>query len=306
MFFRFLDEDSEYDDYPFHERIELPDVEVKGAADRDEMLTSEDIETLKDAATNPRDRALINLLADVGGRIMMVLSLRRGDVHLDDDEPYFEPNTDVVDGHKDLASTEIPILYSRAELRTYVRHHHPDKANPKAPLWPSRRSYDYENPQACALGDDRARDILKECADRAGIDKPVNPHNFGRTGATRMSNSDRLTDKEIRQVLGWADNRPMEFYDTTRESERNSAIHQALGFSDGTEDDGSELDMEIRGCGECREQNPGTARYCQRCGNPVTEDARKLTDDAEDTVVGSAIEEPDDARRELKGRSSAR
>lgn len=301
VFFRYLDELEEHADYPFYDDISLPDLEVQGSANREEMLSGDEIEALKDAARNPRDRAFIALLADIGGRVTMLLSLRVGDVHLDGDEPFFEPNQDVEDGHKDLESTEIPILYSRAEVRTFVRHHHPDKATADAPLWPLLRGYDYEDPQSSAMGDDRARDVLKECAARAEIEKPVNPHNFRRTGATRMSNSDRLTDKEIRQVLGWADNRPLEFYDLTRESERNSAIHQALGFSEGSEEDGSELDMEIRVCGECREQNAATAHYCQRCGEPLTEDARSTTDAAEDTVTGNAIDEDDPSKRDLKG-----
>ncbi|WP_284008128.1 tyrosine-type recombinase/integrase [Haloarcula pelagica] len=302
VFFRFLDESDDWGDYPWHEDVELPTLEMSGAGSREEMLSGEDIEALKDAATCPRDRALIALLADIGGRIGMVLSLRRKDMHLDGDEPYFEPNAEVVDGLKDLDSTQIPVLYSRAEVRTYLRHHHPDKGNPSAPVWALERGYDHDNPQQSAVGDDRVRDVLQGCADRAGIAKPVNPHNFRRTGATRMSNSDRLTPQEIIQILGWSDDRPLEAYDQTTESERNSAIHEALGFSQGNGgSDEDELAFEHIVCGNCREEIESTAQFCPNCGHETDDAARQLKEDAKDDVSGDAINEPDSDRRELKG-----
>jgi len=44
-----------------------------------------------------------------------------------------------------------------------------------------------------------------------------------------MSNADRLTPQEIIQIMGWADDRPLEFYDLTEERERNAQIHETLG-----------------------------------------------------------------------------
>lgn len=302
IFFRFLDEAEDYGDYPWHEDVELPTLEMSGAGSRDEMLTGDDIEALKDAAKCPRDRALIAMLADIGGRIGMILSLRRKDMHLDGDEPYFEPNEDVVDGLKDLDSSQIPLLYSRAEVRTYLRNHHPDKSNPNAPVWAVRRGYDYEDPQSCAVAGDTVRDILGDCGDRAGIDKPVNPHNFRRTGATRMSNSDRLTPQEIMQILGWADDRPMEAYDQTTEAERNSSIHQTLGFSDGSDgSDDDDLALEHVVCGTCREEIDASATFCPNCGAETSEEARVLKEDAKDDVADDAISDPDPERRDLKG-----
>jgi len=302
VFFRFLDESEDYGDYPWHEDVELPTLEMSGAGSRDEMLSGEEIEALKDAANRPRDRALIALLADIGGRIGMTLSLRRKDMHLDGDEPFFEPNTEVVDGLKDLGSSQIPVLYSRSEVRTYLRQHHPDKGNPNAPVWAIAKGYDYENPQQCAVSGDRVRDMLEECAARADIDKPVNPHNFRRTGATRMSNSDRLTPQEIIQILGWSDDRPLEAYDQTTESERNSAIHEALGFSDGeTTGEGDDLAFEMIVCGNCRAEIEASSQYCPNCGEATTEDARATTEEAEDDVVDDAIDETDPDKRDIKG-----
>jgi len=296
LFYRYIDERASYDDYPFHDAIELPDVEVKGTSSRDEMLSGEDIEALKDAARHPRDRALIAFLADIGGRITMALSLRVGDLELDGDEPSFTPNDDVVDGLKDLDVDEIPILHSRAELRTYVRHHHPDPV-PEAPLWAKLRGYDPDARQESAVSGTRIRTMLKDCRDRAGIDKPVEPHNFRRTAATRLSNADRLTPQEIQQITGWKDSVLFEMlstYDLTTDSERNSGIQRTLGFSKGNGGDEEDLAVQSIPCGTCREMNPSSARYCSNCGAAMDEaaqaEARQTEDETfEDTTTAASV-----------------
>lgn len=271
VFFNWLGEDPEYGAFPFGERIELPSRDVKGAASEDEMLTPDEVEAMKEAATYARDRAIIDLLADVCPRVTLLLGLRVGDVDLKGDEPSFTPNPEVDDGHKGVDDDPIPILYSRAELRTWVRHNHPDPRD-HAPLWPVLRGYDEENPQESALGDDRLRDMLKKTAARAGVDKPAKPHHFRRTALTRMSNSDRLTPQEIQHIAGWADQRMLEVYDYTTAEERNSQIQQSLGFSDGREDD--RPTVEVVTCPNCRSQVSSATNFCPQCGDAVDEDVR--------------------------------
>lgn len=283
-FYRFLDAEPEYPAFEWHEDIELPKMRAKGSSERDLMLTVEEVESLKDCTRNPRDRAIISLLADIGGRITLLLSLRVGDVHLDDEQPYFTPNGTLPDGLKHFSSTRVPILYSRAELRTYLRHDHPEPGADDAPFWAVRRGYDPDNRESCAVGGDRIRDMLKAAADRAGIDKPVDPRHFRRTAVTRMSNSDRLNPQEIVQVTGWTSNEMLDTYDYTDEDERNSQIHSRLGFSDGAGDeDGDQLAPVV--CGNCREQVASSSHYCPNCGEPASEEARATEDEIESDAV---------------------
>ncbi|MWG34785.1 tyrosine-type recombinase/integrase [Halomarina oriensis] len=302
LFFRYLDGRDSYDAYAFHDDIELPEVEVRGASNRDAMLTGEEIEAIKDATTNARDRALVSLLGDIGGRIGLVLSLRVGDVHLDGDEPYLTPNTDVEDGLKDLSLEAIPILHSRADLRAWLRHPHPAPDMDEAPLWAIRRGFDRDEAQQCALSDSRARNLIRDAAERAGVKKPTDPHNFRRTAATRLSNSDRLTPQEIQSITGWKSSTLSEMidvYDYTSDAERASAIHQALGFSAGTEDDENALTLESLPCGTCRETVSTSADYCPNCGAPQDEVARKVKDTAENEAVEDIASAETDIERLL-------
>lgn len=295
VFYNWLDDDPDYGDYGFGDRITLPSRDVQGAASEDEMLTPEEVESLKAAANHPRDRALIDLLADVCPRVTLLLGLRVGDVSLGGEEPSFTPNPNVEDGHKGVDDDPIPILYSRGELRSWINQHHPDSRS-HAPLWPVRKGYDPEAPRECALGDDRLRDMLGECAERAGLEKPAEPHHFRRTALTRMSNSDRLTPQEIQHIAGWADKRMLEVYDYTSAEERNSAIHQSLGFSDG-ESDGVDAGMNPVSCPNCRTTVSSAAHFCPQCGDAVDEETRADVEDRKSRADEEKItaDDPDEA-----------
>jgi integrase len=294
VFFNWLDDEPDYGDFPFGERIEMPTRDVQGAADEDEMLTPDEVEAMKTAANYARDRAIIDLLADVCPRVTLLLGLRVGDISLEGEEPSFTPNDDVADGHKGVDDDPIPILYSRAELRTWIRHNHPDPRD-HAPLWPVLRGYDEENPQECALGDDRLRTMLSECAERAGIDKPAEPHHFRRTALTRMSNSDRLTPQEIQHIAGWSDQRMLDTYDYTTAEERNSEIHQSLGFSDGREDDRPTVNPVT--CPNCRSTVSSATNFCPQCGDAVDEEIRTEVEETQAEIDERKLtaEDPEEA-----------
>jgi len=294
VFFDWLDDEPGYGSYSFHDSIDLPTMDVDGAGARDEMLSPEEIEALKGAARTPRDAALIDFLADTALRVTALLSLRVGDLDLEGDEPSFVL-PELEDGDKGAGDVARPILYSRGELRAYLTNHHIDPRE-EAPLWPvAHRFYDYDAPQSCAVGDDRVRAMLAQCAERAGIDKPVNPHNFRRTALTRLSNSDRLTPQEIQHIAGWADQRMLEVYDYTDDEERNAAIHEAAGFSDGSTDSGP--DLTPNHCPDCRTTVSSTTHYCPQCGTDLSEPASEAKAEQRDGLLDDLVEIDDPAAR---------
>jgi integrase len=297
VFYKWADVQPDLPDIDWVDRIELPDIELEGAADRDEMLLPDEIETLKDACENPRDRAIIAFLADTALRVAALCSLRVGDIDLDGEEPSFSPNEDAV-ALKSLDRDDLPILYSRAELRTWLRTHHPDPRD-EAPLWPTLVGYDPENPHDHALGGDGLRSMLRRVAGRTDVEKAVEPHNFRRTAATRLSNSDRLTPQEIVHVMGWSDERMLDVYDYTTDAERSSQIHQQLGFSDGATDDDESFDLSPVTCWNCKATLSSSARFCERCGVAVDGDAKEARDDVQDALDEDLLHLDDATKREL-------
>jgi integrase/recombinase XerD len=282
LFLRYLHENPEYDEYPFWD-ITLPDTGVERTRENVEeldLLTEDEITALKDAAkqhnTAARDRALIDFLADTGGRITLVLQLRVGDIQgLNTDYPEYTPNEEAVTGHKTIdEGDELPIMHSRAELRSWVNRHHIDPRD-EAPLWHvDVRHYDRDNPQEGAVSGDRVRDMLKTCARRAGIDEDrVKPHMFRHVTMTRLSRSERLTPQEICHIAGWSDDRMLDVYDHTSDSERNRNIQSAMGYSDAPADADDDRRVEPQECGNCRSEVSPNAEFCPSCGSAVSQGA---------------------------------
>lgn len=285
LFLEWLNNEPDYGAYEFWEDIDLPSQGIE-RVDEDEVLTEEEVEELKNAALNARDKALIEFLADTAARISLASQLRVGDVYdIETDKPYYKPNPDGM-GHKDAPQKRYPILYSRAELRSYLNRHHED-TRPKAPLWHVLRGYDPGHPEEGAMSGDRIRDMLRECKRRAGIEKPVNPHNFRHTALTRLSKSG-YTPQEIQHIAGWADDRMLEAYDHTTDIERNEQMGVRAGFIDETETNSGPA--APKPCGNCREQLKPQARFCPNCGAPTTERAQREAENQDDRLFESAKE----------------
>lgn len=303
LLFEFMDVDDQYDDYEWWESIELPSQEVE-RVEEEKILSEAEVRDLKEAALNPRDKALIEFMADIGGRVNLVAQLRRKDVQeLEGDEPYFIPNKDGL-AQKDAPVREFPILRSRSELRTFMNRHHIDR-RPEAPLWPQEsRWYDFDDPASSAISTDRIRDMLEECAERAGIEGDIHPHMFRHTAMTRLSNSDRLTPQEIQHIAAWADKRMLEAYDQTGAQERNQAIQAATGYSDGVDDE--DEPAEPRPCGNCRSVIGPEERFCANCGIGADRADQLLVQRAEQDVVADKGDtgqmDLDDLLDELFGR----
>lgn len=295
VFFRWLDERDVYDSFPFWDGIETPDQSVERQSE-DERLTPSDVETLKEAAgrgrNTQRDRALIAFLAD-GQRITLTAQLRVGDIHAHGEDPYWTPNEEAEEGHKDIDSRKRTFLWSLAEVRSWLSHGHPDPKNPDAPLWPVQH-YDPDNPQVGALSPDAVRGMLERAADRAGIDKPVNPHNFRHAAMTRLSNDEGLTPQQIQHIAGWADTRMLEVYDETTDRERNDSIRGALGMPTSTEDE--QTTPEPTPCNNCREMITNE-RFCPNCGAAQEISTRLAKQNAKTDVRDGLAEDAADQNR---------
>lgn len=302
VFFRWLDGRDDYGDYPFHDDIELPKQTFR-APSEDELLTEEEYRALKDAAGRGRmmgrDRALIAFLGDMP-RVTFTAQLRVGDVEgvYEKLEPTYRANPEGL-GQKGLGDdddpvNERPFLWSAHEVRRWLSHGHPDRENPKAPLW-TKQSYDPENPEDGALGTDGIRSMLARNAERAGIPdgKATNPHAFRHIAITRARRSG-VDPKELQKIAGWSDLRPLEAYDHVTDDERNANVRGALGLK--TPEEEEDALPPFIDCWNCGEDVERGERFCSACGSAQPLDLRRAQASA-DALNDDATEEAIDAGR---------
>ncbi|MFB6359988.1 MAG: tyrosine-type recombinase/integrase [Halobacteriales archaeon] len=251
---------------------------VKTRISEDDVLNPEEIEALRQASTRPRETALVEFLADTGARLSMVGSLRIADVHLEGDRAYYTPNPNA-SGLKGAPQQPYPIIDSKAALRTYIRHSHPQPDNPEAAVF--HKVQGYTEGESGAITPQHLSRLLKELAEEADIDKPVNPHSFRHAAISRMYR-EGYEKQEIQHRVAWnLDTDMWERYVHLTAEDMNEQIYAAAGVIE--ESEAAERRRER--CGNCREVVPQYASYCPTCGEPATAETRELTTEAESAVV---------------------
>lgn len=117
VFFEWLDEQEDSPDFGFWVQIELPSGS-RGRVNEEELLEEEEITQLKEAATNSRDKTLIEFLADTAARISMASQLRIGDIHeLDGERPFYTPNEEGIN-YKVAPDKRYPFTIARPSFGT--------------------------------------------------------------------------------------------------------------------------------------------------------------------------------------------
>jgi len=242
----------------------------------DEMLDADDIAALCDGANNLRDIAIIEFLADTGARISMLGSLRVGDVDLDGDTATFTPNPNAK-GLKGAAIREYPIIDARATLRTYLRSTHPRPDDDDVAFFHRMAGHgnDFDADDAGALSPSTIHGQLRRAADNAGLDKPVNPHNFRHSAVSRMRR-EGYTRSQIEHRCSWeVDTDMWAIYEHISAEQHNDDIFRQAGI---VADDGEAPEQTRAACGNCRETLAPHHTFCPRCGAPADPSVREAVD----------------------------
>lgn len=245
----------------------------------DDMLTSEDIGALTGAANNLRDIAMIEFLADTGVRLSLMMSLRVGDVDLEGKRATFRPNANAV-GLKGADIMDYPLIDSKAVLRTYLNQIHPRPDRDDVAFFHKLPGYgnDFSETDG-ALSSTTVRQQIRSAAEKAGIEKPVNPHNFRHSAITRMRREGYSRSEIEHRVMWEVDTDMWKTYEHIAGEEHNDAIFEQAGV---VEDSGATLSRERHPCGNCQEPLAPHHEFCPRCGEPATQRARRVQDAAED------------------------
>jgi site-specific recombinase XerD len=260
-------------------------INTTGPKDNDtlpsDLLTVEEVNNLIDGCRNDRDRAFIALLWETGARIGELIDLTVSD--LDDNTHGMKV---VIEGK--TGARRLPLVDSVPYLNRWLNRH--PNPNDDAPLWCKLQdaydtlSYHYIRQK-----------LLVRAKERAGIDKPVNPHHFRHSRATYLAN--KYTEAQLCEWFGWVQGSDVPAkYVHLSGRDIDNAYYELHGLETPDEDD---EDDTVTKCPRCEELNESDAAFCMRCGFALDQDAESIEDQIEDDIKQSyAQTDPDDTEQQ--------
>lgn len=240
----------------------------------EKLLTEDDVRKLTEAAQNARDRALVALLWETGARISEVLGLQ-----VDSFEERENGKKIVINGK--TGPRRLPLIESIPHVNRWLSEH-PRRDDPEAPLWCRIN----DGGKGKKLGHRYILKSLNEIASRAGIDKPVNPHHFRHSRATYLAN--RMTEAQMCEWFGWVQgsDRPATYVHLSGR-DIDLAYDRMHGYQEEEEDGKPELSPSE--CPRCDSMNDPGAKFCQKCGLALDEEAAMKVD--EKRKLGEIVQE---------------
>lgn len=294
QFFEWLDnvETHGHDDYSF--RTDVENLESNSNTPGSEsidpgiVLSERDIAELRKAATHPRERALVEFLANTGLRIGTVCQMRCGDVITDGEDAGSFHSTSDASTIAEETGQIYPLYESRGHLRTWLYTYHPEAPNPPddAPLFPVKRGYEAETCKQCALSPSAAEDALRNVADAASIEAGrVRPYNLRRTAAIRMRAKHGMSWDAIQSRGGWSDESLAELKRVYRriEASDNLTLTDCGLVACNVAESGDTTDNR-EACVDCGADIPPNSRFCPLCGIDQSVEDRLLSSPQGDDV----------------------
>ena len=215
------------------------------------LLAKEELEKLLQGCTNVRDRLLIQFMTEMGSRRGEIAALRIKDIAFDQYSP-------VVWLRGKTGERRRRVYVSKPDLLRYLEDH-PQKSNPNAPFWVTRRD-------AQPLQYQGIYKIVSKLGWRT-LHKQIYPHMFRHTSCTH--DSKRFTDTEMMIRHGWKTADQVRVY--SHISMRDVDDHDLILHGIKPASEAAEPLIEIRHCGKCQAENAPVALYCHSCGTPLNE-----------------------------------
>lgn len=260
------------------------------AVDPRDMFGTEEVEALRDATTDERERALLELLIYTGQRLRVIQQLTIRDVDEKDGWLYVPD----VDGTKG-ASGKRPLLGAREYVRRWLDYH-PCPDDPDAALLTAKPEHGGGGEPGEPLSASTLRYHLKKLADRADIENVasdggnrVRPHMFRHYFTTVAKRDFGLDDAYIKRLRGDApDSNVMET--TYQHLTDEDAAEAARAAAEGREPEtpGEALTRDL--CSTCGELLPEGAKACPACGELYAPDAEAAKEQLERDMFDRAAE----------------
>lgn len=280
--------------YQHHTQFEIDgsDIVVKTrdgtTVDERDMFTPEEIEEMRDAVTNDRDRCILELLLNTGQRIRAIQTLRVKDVDVEEGIYYLNTDEDGLKG-AEKNGRKRPLLGAKRPVYDWLQDH---QGGPEDYLITSLTSSN-RGTHGEKLSQSNIRRRLKKIADRAGIDKPPNPHNFRHYFVTVCKRDYGMDDATIKHLIGHGEGSSI--METTYQHLTDEDHIQAAEVAAGVREEEDESPLTPQVCPTCSEQLEPGSKACPACGTVFAPDAKAAEEAIDDSVKESYKQvDPDD------------
>ncbi len=215
-----------------------------------DILTEQDILRLVDAATHPRDQALVILTWEAAARSREILDLKIGSVQL-----HGETGHVTLEGS--TGARQLLIHLSVPYLETWLNVH-PLKHNPGAYLFPPLKG----KSKGQRMEGHNFLKILRRLRRDAKIQKPVRPHLLRHARLTLLAK--HLPDAQLKNYAGWTQSSRMTgVYVHLAGKDLDQPILEMYGLAD--KEKPAETPLKEKVCVRGHKNKP-TAVYCDTCG----------------------------------------
>lgn len=269
-------------DYHSDMGVEKDDIEIvsvdRTPVDERDMFTRAEIDDMRQAIDHNRDRALFELLLNTGQRLTAIQTLRIQDVDLQERAIYLNPEADGLKG-ADRAGNKRPMLGAYRACYDWMRDH-PASGDPDAYFITHKPSWSRGGAGEMLTAQQIGR-ILKGIGNRAGVDKPVNPHAFRHNFVTIAKRDYDLDDSVVKRLTGHADGSKV--METTYAHLSMDDVAEKAEIGAGLrEPDESRLTPVA--CPTCGEPLAEDAKACEGCGTVFTLDAKDAADEIQQDI----------------------
>ncbi|UTF52729.1 tyrosine-type recombinase/integrase [Natronosalvus rutilus] len=270
--------------------------------DEQDMFTDAEVDALREACKGYRDRALLELLVYTGQRLTALRTLRMKDVDYAQGYIYLNDEVDGLKGARKRGRKR-PMFGARKYVREW-KQNHPHKGKPEKPFfigdpdhWKTKMDEPWSEPGV--------RNHLKRIAERAGVEKPVNPHNFRHYWVTVMKREYSLDSDTLRALMGVAKDSTV--LETTYAHVTNDDYVRKAEAQLGYRDENEAQSLTPDSCPTCGELLEDHWRRCPACDElfaptlkNVENELAETRDEVIDEAVGGDRDFTADERRALR------
>jgi integrase len=283
--------------FEYHDQLNVDPGEIalisdndNNAVDERDIFDKDDIHAIRTAATDPRDKALVDMLLYTGQRLSALLNLRLKDIGLEEGVFYLNEDAGDLKG----ASGKRSLFYAENAVREWYNNHplteNGEATDPEAHF--ITHKYDWKNKPyepGERLDNSTIYNQLQRIGERAGVEKPMNAHNFRHTFVTICKRNYGMDTDTIKSIIGHRpDSNIMETtYQHLTDDDVIDAAERDMGIQD--EEPDSPLTPDTCDvCGEVIEKDQ--AKFCPSCGTAFTPDAKDTQEEMQEQAESRIVE----------------